>query len=394
MPKALPAFTFVDTDEELARICKQLSKESWLCFDTEFVGEKRYLTLLCLIQISCSNGHYIIDPLAIKDLNPFLDLIQDPAILKITHAGENDFRLLYQNYGILPKSVFDTQLASAFIGYKYPVAFSRLLEAELRVNLSKGYAVTNWEQRPINEKLIEYALNDVIYLRELADQIMDKLKNMDRYEWVEEEMKKMELENSYVKNIFSDVLKNSKIKSLRKKEQVFLLRITKWRDDQAKHLNYSREMVLSSSNLNHIVRAIHSGKEALYKNRRLRENFVRKWGDLFWDMYNAPATEEERDLLNSIPRGSSENKQEDLVLELLHLLIKYKCQEEQMAPSIVMPRSYIKEIKTSGEIPGDFVHGWRGKYLGEALLNWIRNKDGIDITFDPDRLELRPRGGK
>jgi hypothetical protein len=65
-----------------------------------------------------------------------------------------------------------------------------------------------------------------------------------------------------------------------------------------------------------------------------------------------------------------------------------------MASSIVMPRSYIKEIKTSGEIPGDFIHGWRGKYLGEALLNWIRNKDGIDITFDPDRLELRPRGGK
>lgn len=391
MQKDLPAFTYVENDADLAEVCSKLSNEEWLCFDTEFVGEKRYLTLLCLIQLSSAKGHYIIDPIAIDDISPFLALIQNPDILKITHAGENDFRLLYQNYGILPSNIFDTQLASAFVGYKYPVAFSKLLEAELGVNLSKGYTVTDWESRPINKKLIEYALNDVIFLRELTDQLISKLDGLGRSEWVKEEMKKMEQKEAYAKNVYAEVFKNSKVRSLRKKEQVFFLRITKWRHDQAKAKNYSKEMILSSTNMNHLVRAIHSGKEALKRNRRLNDGFVNKYADTFIDMYEQPASDEERELLNSIPKTTKDNSQEDLVLEMLNLLIKYKCVEEQMAPSIVLPRSYIKHIKSSGEIPDEIINGWRGEYLGESLLNWIKNKDGIDVSFEPDKLELRPR---
>jgi ribonuclease D len=391
MQKELPTYTYVETDEDLIKICNELSKEDWLCFDTEFVGEKRFLTLLCLIQLSSSKGHFIVDPLAISDLSPFLRLIEDPSIQKITHAGENDFRLLYQNYGILPSNIFDTQLASAFVGYKHPVAFSKLLEAELSVKLSKGYTVTDWESRPINKKLIEYALNDVIYLKELADRLVDKLESKGRLSWVEEEMRKMELKDAYEKNVYAEVIKNSKIRSLRKKEQTFFLRITKWRYEQAKAKNYSKEMILSSTNMNHIVRAIHSGKEALKRNRRLKENFINKWADTFIDMYERPITEEEREVLNSIPKISKDNSQEDLVLEMLNLLIKYKCVEEQMAPSIVLPRTYIKQIKSNGEIPEEILNGWRGEYLGESLLNWIKNKDGIDVSFEADKLELRPR---
>ena len=68
MQKELPAFTYVENDSDLEMICNKLSKEEWLCFDTEFVGEKRYHTLLCLIQLSSANGHYIVDPISIKNL--------------------------------------------------------------------------------------------------------------------------------------------------------------------------------------------------------------------------------------------------------------------------------------------------------------------------------------
>lgn len=391
MQKELPDFTFVEDDATLREICELISREEWMCFDTEFVGEKRYLTLLCLIQVSCEVGNFIIDPLAIDDLGPFLNLVEDPKILKITHAGENDFRLLFQNFGVLPKSVFDTQLAAAFIGYKYPVAFSKLLESEMRVSLSKGYTVTDWETRPINKKLIDYALNDVIHLRELTDIILSKLDQLGRREWAFEEMLKMEEKSAYTRNVYAEVMKNSKIKSLRKKEQVFLIRLLKWRDGEARRLNYSKEMILSSSNLNHIVRAMHSGLEALKRNRRIKGSFVDKWGDTLIKLYNEPSTEEERQLLKSIPTYSSDNTQEDLVLEMLNLLIRYKCHEERMAPSLVLPRSYIKEIKATGLIPVDLKDGWRGKFLGEALLTWIKNKDGIDVNFEIDKLELRPR---
>ena len=102
----------------------------WLAFDTEFIGEKRYYTLLCLIQVKCETGTYLLDSLKIPDLTPFLRLIEDERITKITHAGDNDYRLLNILYGTIPKNIFDTQIAAGFIGYRYPMSFGKLVEAE------------------------------------------------------------------------------------------------------------------------------------------------------------------------------------------------------------------------------------------------------------------------
>ena len=73
------------------------------------MGEKRFVTLLCLIQIASEHGYYLIDPIKIEDLSPLIELIEDEQIIKITHAGENDFRLFNILFGTLPKNIFDTQ---------------------------------------------------------------------------------------------------------------------------------------------------------------------------------------------------------------------------------------------------------------------------------------------
>ncbi|MCB9298190.1 MAG: hypothetical protein H6559_34485 [Lewinellaceae bacterium] len=86
-------------------------------------------------------GLFLIDPIRLKNLDPFLDLVADPGITKITHAGDNDYRLLNNLFGIVPVNVFDTQVAVSFVGYNYPVSFRKLVESELNVHLKKGYAV-------------------------------------------------------------------------------------------------------------------------------------------------------------------------------------------------------------------------------------------------------------
>ena len=103
-------FVFINEASQLEDICSQLAEQPWIGFDTEFIGEKRYFTLLCLIQISSPIGSFLIDPLKINNLRPFISLVENPNILKITHAGENDYRLLYQQYDILPSNVFDLSL--------------------------------------------------------------------------------------------------------------------------------------------------------------------------------------------------------------------------------------------------------------------------------------------
>ena len=175
MPVSTEAYTFVNKPHQLNDICQQLSEQEWIGFDTEFIGEKRFYTLLCLIQINSPLGCFLIDPLTIKDLSPFLSLIQNPDVLKITHAGENDYRLLYQLFQILPENIFDTQIAAGFLGYNYPSSFRKIMDKELNIRLKKGFSVAIWDQRPLSPKHIQYALNDVLYLKDLYDRFYKKL---------------------------------------------------------------------------------------------------------------------------------------------------------------------------------------------------------------------------
>ena len=145
MSISIPDFTLIENQQALQQFGEINNSISWLGFDTEFVGEKRFFTRLCLIQVITENGLFLIDPFKVKDLGVFLDMLTDPDIVKITHAGDNDYRLIHTDYGIIPRNVFDTQIAAGFVGYKYPVSFRKLVEGELNIFLSKGYAVADWE---------------------------------------------------------------------------------------------------------------------------------------------------------------------------------------------------------------------------------------------------------
>ena len=156
------------------------------------MGERRYKTLLCLIQVASVHGYFIIDPIEIADLSPFVGLVNDPAIVKITHAGENDYRILSQQFGATPKNLFDTQIAAGFAGYRYPISFRQLVESQLSIRLDKGMAVTDWEKRPIPNNQLLYALNDVVPLYDLYQQLQVKLEEVGHLDWMLSECKRYE----------------------------------------------------------------------------------------------------------------------------------------------------------------------------------------------------------
>ena len=92
-------YIYIDQDAQLQAFIQENKNITWMAFDTEFVGEKRYFPLLCLIQAVTEHGSYIIDPIKLKSVKPFLELIENEHITKITHAGDNDYRLLNNLFG-------------------------------------------------------------------------------------------------------------------------------------------------------------------------------------------------------------------------------------------------------------------------------------------------------
>ena len=386
---ALDEYTFISENSELEEFYNKNKDVSWLGFDTEFVGEKRYHTLLCLIQVVTEHGYYLLDPLRLNHLDPFLDLLTNQNILKITHAGENDYRLLYNFYNILPRNVFDTQIAAGFIGYKYPISFSKLVENELKIYLKKGYTVSDWESRPINKRQLGYALDDVIYLHKLWHQITDKLKDFQRVEWAEEEMQKLETADFYYSDPHKEALGNNLMLNLSPKEKAFMIRLYEWRTKMAKTKNYSKEMVLPAKFIGSIVRHINGGRAALKNHRRIPKSILDNYMEQFIQMYQPPVTDEEQIVIDRIPPAIITNEGLDTKVELMGLLIKHKCNEEKMAKGLVIYGSSMKRMKSDAMFFDERLNvGWRKIFLGEAIINWLKNREHIEIQMGTEEVNI------
>jgi len=362
-----------------------------MAFDTEFVGEKRYMTTLCLIQVASEKGIFLIDPFRIKDLKPFLLLIESPDLIKITHAGDNDYRLLYNLYGITPRSVFDTQLAAGFVGYNYPTSFGKLVEGEVGIRLKKGYAVTDWEARPLGNRQLKYAINDVIHLEELWLSLSKKLDKWQRKAWAEQEFAELEAESYYKKHPHNEAINSKLMQALKKRDRIFLIRLLEWRRSLAEKRNHSKDMVLPSKHISHIVRGISSGKEALSHNRRIPNKMVSKYGDAFERMYQQPATDEELAVLTKIPEVVDEDPREKVVIEMLYQVIKYKCMEEEMSINMVLPRNILKQIRANDSDAYHLLgHGWRKDWLGSYFVDWLATAQSLDLQLLEDKIVLGP----
>ncbi len=378
--------TLIETTAALEEMVAENKDITWMGFDTEFVGEKRFFTLLCLIQISTKNGFYLIDSLKIKDLSPFLQLITNPNILKITHAGENDYRLLNRQFGIIPKNIFDTQVIAGFVGYNYPISFRKLVDRELNLQVSKGYTVTDWQKRPLKAKQIKYALNDVIPLYQLYTQLTHALEKLNRTHWAEEEMKIYETEAYYEDDIHREALDMRLMQQSKLREQVFLLRLMEWRREEARKKNYSKEMIMPNKMIAIIVRNMNSGRNALRDNRIVNNKMLDRYWDTFNSLFQAPPTDEERQILKRIPKIVEEDSKQELTSELLYLLIKKRCGDMDVSTSMVVSKNELKRIRQNPNgVKNRLAGGWREELLGKELIEWVRN---------PSNLEMKMEDGK
>ncbi len=382
-------YTMIDTQDGLDAFVNENRGIDWMGFDTEFIGEKRYHTLLCLIQISTVNGYYLLDPIEVQDLSPFLRLVEDASIIKITHAGDNDYRLLYRAYGTIPANVFDTQVAAAFCSHRYPTSFAKLVEAEIGEKIGKGYAVTDWSKRPMSEKQLKYALTDVLYLRELYDTITAKLEKNGRLEWALEECGLMASEDYYYRDPNHELLNSNIARSSRTKERIFLLRVYEWRRAQAEQRNYSKEMILPSKLIGQLVRGVKGGKQSMQDNRRLPGKTVSRYGDLFVDFYEKPASEEETRIVKSIQRATQDDEEDDMIVELLYLLMKYRANEADISHALVMPRNAIRRMKQDEEVRRSILgSGWRRELLGDDFVGWLKNFDNLQMRIEGGKISL------
>jgi len=187
------AFDLLTTSDQVSGLAQILFQEPCIAIDTESNSRHRYPERVCLIQIATNNKVYLIDALAVDDMEPLGEVMADGRVVKVIHGADYDLRCLDREWGFQVRNLYDTSVAARFIGMDQ-IGLSSLAKVLLGVNLPKDAKLQkgDWSRRPLSQDASNYAAADVLYLQSIRKVLESKVRTLERSSWVAEECARME----------------------------------------------------------------------------------------------------------------------------------------------------------------------------------------------------------
>ena len=371
--------------EELLQRCRE---QGSFAFDTEFLRENTYWPELCLIQIGLSGESFAVDPLAEDiDCGMLFELLCDPEVEVIVHAGQQDMEIFFSKSEALPARIYDTQVAAALLGLGDSIGYSRLVEELLGVKLDKGESRTHWDRRPLTDRQLKYALNDVLYLEKMRDLLNEKLGELGREDWLEEELAFYQDGNLYRRDPMTLYPRVKGATRLDRRELAILRFLAAWREEEARRKDKPRKRIVSDDKLIEISRRKPSSIERLCESRGMHRRFVDRNGKALLKMVRQGLDVPRDECPTSIKREGRDPGLA-LALDLLDTFLRTRAKELSMSPAYLASRGdlydLVKATAGGGEAASGVrvLAGWRRELVGEDLLGLLAGK--YSLSIDPE----------
>lgn len=222
--------SLVTTTDELATICERLAKHPFVTVDTEFLRETTFWPKVCVIQLASPEEAVAIDTLAEGiDLSPFFALMANEAVVKVFHAARQDVEIVWRLAKMIPKPLFDTQVAAMVCGFGEQVSYVELVKNVTRVNLDKSSRFTDWSRRPLSEAQISYAIADVTHLRDIYVHLRTRLERSKRLDWLVDEMETLTSQSTYEQHP-DDAWERLRHRARKPRDLAVLMELAAWRE--------------------------------------------------------------------------------------------------------------------------------------------------------------------
>lgn len=375
---------FVNTQAGLETLCQQLVDSDWLAVDTEFHREKTYFPQLCLIQVANHDVIACVDPIAIEDLSPLMALFYSDDTTIVFHAARQDLELFFLMQNDLPPRVFDTQLAATVLGYGDQIGYGNLVKQCLGVELDKGQARTDWRQRPLSDAQIEYAADDVRYLRQVYLQLLDELQRTGRMEWLSDDFAALTSKETYQEDPQQSWLRVKGAGRLKSQQLVILQELGAWREKRAVELDLPRRWILKDDVMLDLARFTPMTLDAMKKIRGFEARDIDRYGKTIIKVITA-AKDIPKEKWPVLKRPSALSNQQEALIDALMALLRKSCDEQSITPSAVATRKDIEALVRGQECA--LLHGWRYKIIGHTLQAFMQGK--ISIHAHPTHLETK-----
>ena len=370
----------IENTENLLKICQTLGKQPFITIDTEFIREKTYYPQLCLLQVGCPETAVIIDPLAPEiDLTPFFSLLSNPEIIKVFHAGRQDIEIFYHLTGFIPAPLFDTQIAAAACGFGEAASYESLVNKIALCEIDKTCRCTNWSNRPLDEKQLEYALGDVTHLVDIYLYLKDYLEKHDRTGWIKEET-----DNLCSPKLYEcppeEAWLRIKHHSHNPKFLTLLKELAAWREQRAREHDVPRQLILRDECLQSIAASCPDSINDLKKIRNIRKDVpAGRLGEEILAVINKVKNMQTSDYICK-DRNSPRCRGNVLLQELLRLLLKIKSQQHNVAPRLLASEDDLHNF-AAGNNDVAFASGWRRDIFGSDACKFRDGK--IGFGYDP-----------
>ena len=352
-----------------ASFSKSIARETpRIGIDTEFNREKTFFAEFCLLQVSTEDKIFCLDPFSSSNF----ENKQQKEILKqmskiqwVLHSGRQDLEVIFQNYNLLPKYLFDTQIAAGFIGLSSQIGYANLIKELFNVELEKAYTRADWSQRPLPKALIKYAADDVRYLLPAYEFLSKRLESLGRLEWVVEDSSLLLNTNHYTNLPNNAVHRIKGTNKLSGKHWSTAYNLAKWREKEAIATNTPRQWVLSNQAILKISTFLPKSLDNLSKIDKLSTPIFRKYGAHFIKIIQNSKSPESNN-----QKEIKFDEREKKILKRMTLEVKIFSKELNIAAELIATKkdliNLIKNKKKSS-----LLIGWRKKQIGNRLLELL-----------------------
>ncbi len=363
---------WVDNDQRLAELCQQWQQQPVIALDTEFIRTRTFYPNIGLLQVADQQGIYLIDPLAISNTQALEAVWLNASVTKVVHSCSEDLEVFDRYLSVLPRPLFDTQIAAAFSGYGASISYANLVKAIRGDTIPKQETRSDWLQRPLSQSQLNYAALDVEHLIEVYTALVAQLEKSQRLDWVESECERA-LEKLIQNSCYDQYYFRVKSAWKLTQPQLAILRdLCTWREQQARNVNIPRNHLVKDAVLLDISRMQPKECHALYKIRDIPPRFVHQYGDECFAILEK-AQQDSANYPNVLPAPLS--AEQTALFKQLKEKVVARAEALNLPPECLARKNDLEALVYQAKNPTislpTSLQGWRESIVGRMLVDYL-----------------------
>ena len=372
-----------------ADIAERAARHGRIAIDTEFVSERRYQALLCLAQVAVPDPDAedgvrteVLDPLDSFSPGPLAEVLADPGVEVVVHAGRQDIALLRREWRTEVRNLFDTQVAAGFLGLGSQEGYESLVGKLLGIRLRGAEGFTRWDRRPLTEKQVAYARDDARLLLSLGAEIERRLRETGRLRWAREECRSLE-QSTDDRNPDRIYARLPRLSRLRPEQRAVARELVEWRERTARSMDRPAGNLMPDQALVELARRAPTSRQALEDVRGLPSQTVQRRGR---ELLDAIIRGRRREPPPAPPPAPRRDPTDAPLVALAQALVRHRSQEAGVAVDLIATQSelasLVEGLRHGGGDELRVTRGWRAQLVGDELRELLAGRRSMSVGSD------------